>query len=72
MKINVKVKLRSKEEKIDKIDDYSFVVWTKESPVEGRANRAIIGVLAEHFNVAPVNVRIVSGYNSKHKIIEIE
>ena len=72
MKINVKVKLRSKEEKIDKIDDYSFVVWTKESPVEGRANKAIIGILAEYFNIAPSNVRIVSGYNSKHKIIEIE
>ncbi|MDP2934302.1 MAG: DUF167 domain-containing protein [bacterium] len=72
MKISVKVKLRSKEEKIEKIDDYNFVVYTKELPVEGKANESITGILAEYFNVAPMNVKIVSGHNSKRKIIEIE
>jgi uncharacterized protein (TIGR00251 family) len=71
MKINVKVKLRSKEEKIEKIDDDNFVVWIKELPVENRANEAIIGILSGYFNIPKANISIVSGRKSKHKTIEI-
>lgn len=71
MKINVKVKLHSKEEKVEKIDDNNFVVWIKELPIENRANKAIIMVLADYFNVLKANISIVSGRKSKHKIIEI-
>jgi len=71
MKISVKVKLRSKEEKIEKIDDYNFVVHTKELPVEGRANESITGILADYFNLPKSSINIISGHNSKHKIIEI-
>ena len=63
---------KAKKEKIEKIDDYNFVVYTKELPVEGRANKAIIEILAEYFHIASSNIKIVSGYNSKRKTIEIE
>ncbi len=72
MKINVKVKLRSKEEKIEKIDDGNFTVWTKELPVEGRANEAIIKILADYFNVSASSIEIISGLKSKHKKVEIK
>lgn len=72
MKISVKVKLYSKEEKIEKIDDYNFVVWTKELPIEGRANEAIIRVLADYFGLPKANISIISGFKSRQKTIEIE
>ena len=71
MKISVKVKLRSKEEKIEKIDDNNFMVWTKDLPTKGGANAAIIKILADYFNIPTSNVNIVSGHKSKQKRIEI-
>lgn len=72
MKISVKVKLRSKEEKIEKIDDDNFVVWVKELPIENKANEAIIRVLADYFNISRANISIISGFKSRQKTIEIE
>ena len=72
MKIFVKAKSRAKENKIEKIDESNFIVSVKEAPVEGRANRAVIRVLADYFNIAQSNIRIISGHNSKQKVIEID
>ncbi len=72
MKISVKVKPSAKIEKIEKIGENSFAVSVKEPPVQGRANEAVIKALAEYFGVSKLNVKIVSGWASKNKIIEIE
>ncbi len=69
MRINVKAKPDSNENKVEKIDDLNFVVSVKDPPVEGRANRAIIKLLSEYFHTP--NVRIVSGRISRNKIVEI-
>jgi len=71
MKIFVKAKPKAKIERVEKIDNENFVVFVKEPPVKGRANQAIIKALAEYFKVPPVNVKIVSGYTSKQKVVEI-
>jgi len=72
MKISIKAKPKAREDSIEKIDENNFIVSVKELPIQGRANRAIIGILAEYFNITPSSIRIVSGHNSRHKIIEIE
>ena len=72
MKIFVKVKPAAKEEKVEKINETTFYVEVKEPPVEGRANMAVIRALADYFGVPQLNVRIVSGFTSKMKIIEIK
>ncbi|MEK7076301.1 MAG: DUF167 domain-containing protein [Patescibacteria group bacterium] len=69
MKINVKAKPDSNENKIEKIDDLNFIVSVKDPPVQGRANRAIIKMLSEYFHTP--NIRIISGYISRNKTIEI-
>ena len=70
MKIQVKVKPNSKVEEVSQEGD-SFVVKVKEPPKEGRANGAGIKLLAEQFSVRQSQVRILSGFGSKNKIIEI-
>ena len=69
MKINVKAKPDSNENKIEKIDDLNFIVSVKDPPVQGRANRAIIKMLSEYYHTP--NIRIISGYISRNKTIEI-
>jgi uncharacterized protein (TIGR00251 family) len=41
-------------------------------PVEGAANRELVKFLAKRFKVAPAAVKLVSGSNSRNKMIRIE
>jgi uncharacterized protein (TIGR00251 family) len=70
MKIQVKVKPSSKTDEIGQEGD-SFIVQVKESPREGKANQAVIRLLAEHFSVPKSQVRILSGFRSRNKVIEV-
>lgn len=71
MRIFIKVKPAAKEDKIEKIDEINFNVQVKEPPVEGRANIAVIKALADYFGVSQFDIRIVSGFTSRSKTIEI-
>jgi len=70
LKIKVKVKPDSRTEEINQEGD-SFVVKVKEPPKEGRANQAVIKLLAQHFDIPQSQVRILSGFKSKNKLIEV-
>jgi len=71
MKIFIRAYPNANKERIEKIDENHYSVWVKEPPVKGKANQAIINVLAEYFKIAPSRVKIVSGYASRQKTIEI-
>ena len=71
MKITVKAKPAAREDKIEEQEGGLFVVSVKEPPVKGRANLAIIKLLASHFSVSASNVRIISGQASRNKVVEI-
>lgn len=70
MKIQVKVTPSSRTEEVSPEGD-SFMVKVKEPPKEGKANRAVIKLLAEHFGVPQSQVRILSGFRSRNKVIEV-
>ena len=71
MKIFVKVKPKSREEKVMKLSDTNFKVQVKEAPEKGRANQAVLKALADYFGTSPSNIKIISGSTSKLKVIEI-
>lgn len=71
MRIFVKAKPNSREEKVEKIDDQNYTVCVKEPPVKGKANNAIKNALAVYFKTGSASVKIVSGHTSRNKIIEI-
>jgi uncharacterized protein (TIGR00251 family) len=70
MKIQVKVKPNSKTDEVSR-EGASFIVKVKELPKEGKANQAVIKLLAQHFGVPQSQVRILSGFRSKNKVIEV-
>jgi len=83
MKIIVKAKPRSRNEKVEQLTQPTlglgtvpelliYKVSVKESPVDGKANEAIVRLLAEHFHTQAYNVRIISGQTSRQKIIEVD
>lgn len=72
MKIKIQVKTKAREEKIEKrVNSDVYVVHTKKQAIEGEANRSIVEIIAEYFNVPKTSVVIKSGKRSKLKIVEI-
>lgn len=72
MKISVKVRLKTKREKCEKIGENYFIVSVKEAPIEGKANEAVIKILAKYFAVAKSQVKIISGLKSRQKVVDID
>jgi uncharacterized protein (TIGR00251 family) len=70
MKIQVRVKPNSKTEEVTK-DGEIYMVRVKEPPKEGKANRAVIKLLAEHFNVPRSAITISGGLSSRTKVVDI-
>jgi len=70
MKIRVKVIPNSKVEGVVKEGD-RFLVRVKEPAKEGKANKAAVKLLAEHFGVSQRQVVISTGLGSRNKVIEI-
>jgi uncharacterized protein YggU (UPF0235/DUF167 family) len=48
-----------------------FVVETREPPINGRANQAIIRLLADYFKIPAYKIRLIKGAREKSKIFEI-
>lgn len=79
VKIQVRVKLFSKEEKVEKIPqpgfDFanvdSYTVWVKEAPEDGKANDAVIRTLANYFDISKSSIKLISGATNRDKVFDI-
>jgi uncharacterized protein len=71
MEIFVQAKPNAKKPGIQKINKNHFIVLVKEPPIKGMANRAIIKALADYFEKPQSGIRIISGFTSCRKTIEI-
>jgi len=49
-----------------------FRVYVNAPPVDGKANKALIEILAEHFKIRKSSVKIIRGEKSREKIIQID
>lgn len=71
--IEIKVIPNSKEEVViepeAEAEPEPLIVRVKEPPIKGKANKAVVKLLSQYFNA---RVRIVSGTNSRRKIVAIE
>jgi uncharacterized protein (TIGR00251 family) len=71
MKIKVKVKPNSKHQKIEETAIGELLICVKSPPIDGKANKELIKLLATKFKVAKSQVTIKSGLGSCYKWIEI-
>lgn len=72
MILSVTVKANSNNEGVEKIEENSLKVRVSAPALNGRANARLIEVLAEYFKISKSKIRIVKGFKSKKKIIEID
>ncbi len=71
MRIFVTAKTNAKIEKVECLDETHYKVSTKATPIEGKANQALIKILAKHFGIAKSCVTLRSGESSKQKVFEV-
>lgn len=69
MKFSIKVHPKSKKIEVREIDSTHFEIWVREAPDKGRANEAVILALSGHLKVPRIKLSIVSGHQSKNKIL---
>ncbi len=70
MKVNVKVIPKAKQNKIVK-EGERLKVYLTAPAVEGKANKALIEFLSEHFGVKKRDIKILLGEKSRNKVVEI-
>jgi uncharacterized protein len=67
----VKVKPNAKSHRLEEQPDGSFIAHVKVPPVDGKANQALIELVATWFGVSKSHVRIKLGHTSRNKVVEI-
>jgi len=71
MKIAVNVVPNAKQADVLEESENNFRVKVDAPPKEGKANKRLIEILAQYFDVAKSKVKIVKGEKSRQKIVEI-
>ncbi|MFA7654440.1 MAG: DUF167 domain-containing protein [Candidatus Magasanikbacteria bacterium] len=71
MKIIIKVIPRSSKNELKQLADGSYKAKLTAPPVDGKANEALIEILAEYFNIPKSKIKIARGLTSKNKTVKI-
>ena len=69
--IQVKVKPNAKTSELEQLDDGTWQARIKAPPVDGKANAALIELIAEHFGVRKGAVSIKTGASGRMKLVQI-
>ena len=72
MRIKVRVVPNSKKESVQELDSATYRIKVREKAIEGRANEAVLRLIAKHAGVSMADVRIIHGLRSREKIIGIK
>ncbi len=73
-KFKIKVISSAKKSLVLKIDQEShneYKIYTKAMAINGRANESILDLLSQYFNVPKKRIKIIHGFNTSSKLIQI-
>lgn len=71
MRLTIKV-IPNAKQNIYKDENGAIKVYLTASPVDGRANDALVRFLAQHFAINKSRITIVQGMKSRVKVIDID
>jgi len=71
MIINVKVKTRMNEQKIESLGNNRYLVYLKSEPEHNKANIELLNMLAKYFTTPVARIKIKHGMSGDEKMIEI-
>lgn len=71
MRFFVDVRPNAARERVDVGADGRLSVAVRAPALQGKANAALVDLLAKHFGVGRSRVRILRGVSSRHKVVDI-
>ena len=69
--LRVRVKPNARASSLDQGADGIWVARLKSAPIDGKANRELIALVAEHFQVRKSDVAIKAGASSRMKLLAL-
>jgi uncharacterized protein len=73
MMLSIRVKPQSRDSQLlPGAEGEPWTAWLKSPPVDGRANKELIALVARHFGCRKAQVRIRLGTTSRLKTVEVE
>ncbi len=69
--ITVRSKPRSNVSSLEAEEAGTWIARLKSSPVDGKANAELIGLVAKHFGCSKSSVTIISGASARLKLVKI-
>jgi len=69
--LRLKVKPGARVDELIELDDGSWQARVKAPPVDGKANAAVVALVARHFGVPKASVKIKSGVSGRLKLVTI-
>ena len=70
--LKIKVKPGSRDESLTEQADGTWLARVKAPPVDGKANSALIALVAAHFGLRKAQVTIRSGASGRMKLVQLE
>lgn len=73
MKITIRVKPGSKKGPLvqPNLIDNSLIVYVREPAIDGKANKAVIALLSEYYDIPKTHVEIIHGHTARVKTVHI-
>ena len=62
----------AKEARVVKVSEDYFEVRVDERAVGGRANKRLLEILAEHFNIPKSRITILKGTKTRNKTVQVD
>ena len=69
--LQIRVKPNSRVEELVQLEDGSWEARVKAPPVDGKANAALIALVAAHFGVRKAQVVLKSGAGGRKKLLQV-
>lgn len=71
MILKIKVCPKAKLNRIEKIARDEYRIWTTAAPDKGKANQAVVKMLAKETGVAKSGIEIIKGAKDKNKVVKL-
>lgn len=72
MIIEITVKSKQRESKVEKIDDKTYRISVKSPPIQNKANLEIVKLLSQYLDIPQSKIRIKLGKTNSKKVVDID
>jgi len=70
--LRIQVKPNARSSSLVESPDGTWVARVKSPPVDGKANRELVALVAEHFGCSKGDVQIKAGASGRIKLVQVE